>query len=182
MECSVDGCKHGAVARGLCAGHYGRLRRCGSVEANKPLRRDGRQPEDIAVNFWAKVKKGDGDSCWEWQGRKVAGYGVFDNQGHGQVAHRFAYEQLVGPIPEGLTLDHLCRNRACVNPQHLEPVTLRGNLHRGNGWSGRNVKKEHCPKGHPYNESNTYYPPAGGRKCIACQKAYRRAYRLASGK
>ena len=87
-------------------------------------------PRTAKERFWAKVKKTDG--CWLWTGWKNdRGYGNFEVDSTRTVkAHRFAYEVLVGPIPDGLTLDHLCRNPSCVNPEHLEPVTLRENIMR----------------------------------------------------
>mgnify|MGYP001608583411 CR=1 FL=1 len=79
--------------------------------------------------FWAKVLVGDG--CWDWQASKTpGGYGSFRAADRTVCAHRFSYELLVGPIPEGLDLDHLCRNKGCVNPEHLEPVTRRENMLR----------------------------------------------------
>src|ERR1035437_6893898 len=105
----------------------------------------------MIARFWAKVDKTE--DCWNWTAHTDGmGYGQLAKPGqHGGlvVAHRFAYELLVGPIPEGLQLDHLCRNRACVNPDHLEPVTRRVNILRGVGFGAVNAKKTECPRGHP---------------------------------
>lgn len=92
------------------------------------------------------------------------------------LAHRFAYEDIVGPILEGLTIDHLCRVRHCVNPAHLEPVTHLENVRRGNGGLNQ-LAKTHCPKGHPYDEENTYRLPSrpSGRYCRACRRERNRA-------
>lgn len=97
------------------------------------------------------------------------GYGYITIAGRGRLAHRAAYELLVGPIPDGLTLDHLCRRPACVNPEHLEPVTQReNNLRAPNQLTAINLAKTHCPRGHPYDEVNTYHMPNGGRDCKVC--------------
>lgn len=119
--------------------------------------------------FMAKVDQ-TGD-CWLWTGAKTTnGYGAFDKR----VAHRWLYERVVGPVPEGLQLDHLCRVRHCVNPAHLEPVTQRENLYRGNTIPALNAAKTHCPTGHPYDEANTYRTPAGYRQCRACARIFDR--------
>ena len=89
--------------------------------------------------------------------------------GRSQYAHRFVYEAERGPIPSGLTLDHKCRVRQCVNPAHLEPVTLAENILRGNGWSGRHARVTQCPHGHPYDDTNTYRG-RGFRECRACNR------------
>ena len=106
-----------------------------------------------------------GDGCWEWTGGKTP-------QGYGMVArrqaHRVVYELLAGPIPDGLVIDHLCRNRGCVRPDHLEPVTNRENLMRGEGITAAFAAQTHCKRGHPFNDANTYRRPDGGRQCRAC--------------
>jgi hypothetical protein len=112
--------------------------------------------------------------CWQWQGNlSDRGYGLLTADRRAWRAHRFAYEVFVGPIPEGLTIDHLCRNRACVNPAHLEPVTHRTNVLRSaSSITGANIRKTHCPQGHPYDDENTYVVPSTrGRMCIICIRA-----------
>lgn len=135
-----------------------------------------------AERFWEKVDT-SGD-CWEWTAYKLpTGYGRFrvggadKNGGHIVMAHRWAYEVLVGQILEGLVLDHLCRNPGCVNPNHLEPVTDRENLRRGMGWSGRNARKTHCPEGHEYTDENTHRDSIDRRKCRICDAARHRQAR-----
>lgn len=110
------------------------------------------------------------DPCWEWKGcLRPDGYGAARNE----LAHRLVYRAVVGPIPDDMVLDHLCRNRLCVNPNHLEPVSNGENVLRGEGISARNALKTHCPEGHPYSESNTYRRVKQDgrvvRCCIACR-------------
>ena len=126
--------------------------------------------EDWQIRFWRKVDKTD--SCWNWIGAKGArGYGsvgIVMLGGH-RPAHRVAFELLRGPIPDGLVLDHLCRNRACVNPEHLEIVTSRENSLRGDCAASRNAAKTHCPQGHEYTPENTqYYAKERTRYCRTC--------------
>lgn len=104
--------------------------------------------------------------CWEWTGSlNPAGYASWKNR----AAHRTVYEMLVGPIPKGLVLDHLCRNTACVNPAHLEPVTNKTNILRGYSPYALNARKTHCPLGHAYEGRNLYDGGGSvGRRCREC--------------
>lgn len=113
--------------------------------------------------------------CWLWIGSSIrGGYGKILVDGKQYSAHRFAYEQYVGTIPDGLTLDHLCRVTCCVNPFHLEPVTLKKNILRGGGLGARNATKTQCKHGHEFTQDNTYLLPSGaGRSCKACIVIYR---------
>lgn len=126
-----------------------------------------------AGRFWSKVEVTDG--CWLWTGCQVQnGYGQFRFDGRTGLAHRWAYEHFVGPIPDGLDLDHLCRVRHCVNPAHLEPVTRAENLHRGKGNGFQlNAAKTHCAQGHPFSGHNLIIGKNGQRLCRACKNAWR---------
>lgn len=127
------------------------------------------------------------DGCWEWTGLiNAEGYGTIP-RGGGQysgtrfnlLAHRLVYELLVGPIPEGLQLDHLCRVRNCVNPAHLEPVTQRENTMRSPiAPAAINARKTHCPRGHPYDVVRYPLNRSPERGCRRCARAATAAYRL----
>jgi len=131
--------------------------------------------------FWSKVDR-SGD-CWTWTaGRLPKGYGRFHHNGKLRLAHRVAYEMVVGPIPDGLQLDHLCRNPACVNPVHLEPVTARENTVRGNAPAASRARtKTHCPAGHEYSGDNLFVSTRKSgylhRLCRACHREKQRARR-----
>lgn len=126
--------------------------------------------------FWAKVDlngpvmPGMDTPCWVWIGAKARGYGRFqDGSGSVVQAHRFSYE-LGDPIPEGQHLDHLCRNPACVRPNHLEAVSCRTNVLRGVGASAVNAAKTECIHGHPLEGENLYVKPSGYRECRTCTR------------
>ena len=136
--------------------------------------------------IWSKVQVTDG--CWEWLGSHQAGgyaqCGIGSQRAGTRsmgVVHRAVYQMVVGPIPSGLSLDHLCRNRGCVNPFHLEPIPIKVNILRGNGWGGRHKRKTHCPAGHPYTGSNLYTLYTGSRDghrfCRTCDREKHRRQR-----
>lgn len=131
----------------------------------------------LADRFWPKVVRDPDTGCWEWTGATARGYGQIWSAGQRVYAHRLAYELLVGPIPEGLELDHLCRNRPCVNPRHLEPVTHRVNTLRGVSPSAKAATQTHCVHGHPFDEANTYRLSDGARRCRRCHARHRRQTR-----
>ncbi len=137
------------------------------------------KPPEWWQRFVAKVEFGDGDGCWVWTAaRHPRGYGHFNPDGVVRSAHRLAYEVWVGPIPEGLDLDHLCRNTSCVNPGHLEPVSRKENTMRGDTITAAHARRTHCPQGHPYDEENTYHIPSRptARYCRICQAEHKKAY------
>lgn len=141
-------------------------------------------PRQLA-RFLPKFHVDDVTGCWNWTAASGPdGYGRFHLDARripGRrpiVAHRVSYEHFVGPIPDGLQLDHLCRNRGCVNPAHLEPVTQRENLLRGIGFSAVNATKTRCDNGHAFTPENTYRWH-GSRYCRACRREREKAGRAA---
>lgn len=158
-------------------------------EAHPPTR--GILPT-TAERLWALFER-QPNGCWRWT-RKLNphGYGTISIDGRTELAHRAMYELIVGvPIGATLTGDHRCHNedtscpggddcphRACVNPSHLVPATIAENVMRGQSPPARNARKTHCPKGHPYDEANTYVNPnTGWRLCRACKTEYWKTYR-----
>jgi hypothetical protein len=141
------------------------------------------------IEFYARPAP---NGCWLWSGQiDVGRYGVV-RAADGKVhkAHRVAYEAYVGPIPDGLTIDHTCHStdtkcaggptcmhRRCVNPAHLEPVTMRVNALRGNTTAAKHAAKTHCPQGHEYTPENTYSSPKRGeRDCRKCRRVHGREW------
>ena len=123
-------------------------------------------PLSIQQHFWSNVDKGDANDCWPWLGaQRGGGYGRFWYSKQAIYAHRFSYILLKGLIPVELEIDHLCRNRLCVNPDHLEAVTPRINKLRGSGIAAIHARKQCCPKGHTYDVVS-----ADGRRCQRCDK------------
>lgn len=123
------------------------------------------------------------DSCWLWAGQtNGCGYGVIREKGRGKRhrAHRVIYENMVGEIPKGLVIDHLCRVTMCINPDHLEAVTQKENNLRGVGFMAQNARKTHCPQGHPYSGNNVFHRKIKnhvGRYCRTCLNFYSQRWR-----
>lgn len=126
------------------------------------------------ARFWAKTERTE-DGCRVWVGVvSRQGYGRFSIKGRSFRAHRLVYEWAYGPVASELVIDHLCRNRACVNPAHLEAVTHAENVRRG-AWANRT----HCPQRHEYSPENTYVAKTGWRSCRECHRTKSREWKRA---
>lgn len=159
--CRIAECGKPTVCRQLCHGHYARLRRYGRPE-KETLK------EKVMRNFTVNEA-----GCWIWSmGISFYGYGQIKWKREQKPAHRASWEVLRGPIPAGLQIDHLCRNRACINPDHLEPVTQRVNGLRGFGMGAQNARKTHCKQGHAFSGENVEIRKdnGGGRRCKICKR------------
>lgn len=133
---------------------------------------------DAPPRFWARVEKTE--TCWLWLGASsLNGYGRFSIAGRMFGAHRYAWTLLRGEIPEGLVIDHLCRVRHCVNPEHMEVVSPKVNTLRGLGPTAANALKTHCGRGHAYTPENTRVGPEGSRHCRTCRRMHTRNARAA---
>ena len=174
--CIESGCDRIAHARRLCRKHYAAALKSGDLP---PLVQVGLEQTD-EERFFSRVEQ-DGNGCWVWTGAKSdTGYGSWHPRDGGAAnAHRWSYEFLIAEIPQGLVIDHLCRNRACVNPWHLEPVTNRVNIARGlalEAMRQRAAEMTHCPHGHEKTEANVYRSFNPKRKrwesvCRPCRNA-----------
>lgn len=132
----------------------------------------------LAVRFWKKVNKTE--TCWLWTGGICQGYGVYTENKKLKKAHRVMYEKAVAEIGEGLVIDHLCRVKHCVRPDHLEAVTDRMNILRGKGLAAGNCIKTSCKRGHVFSPENTYVKKVGKtteRCCRICMRNHYKAYR-----
>lgn len=190
LICPISDCGRPVHAGGLCSAHYQRLKRSGVIRPEDPVGDRGyvrARAQALEDRFWPKVDRNgqipayrpDLGPCWQWVAMlDKAGYGRVRSgggrNGESIYAHRVSYQLLIGQIPDGLVLDHLCRNRGCVNPTHLEPVTQGENTRRA-------VWPNHCRRGHEYTPENTGVS-GGSRYCRICsrlnakvQKAKRRA-------
>lgn len=167
-------CEQPVEIRGLCHMHYQRWRRGARLDAPVMPWRSPWTPDQILAGKFEKT-----DTCWNWTGYlDRAGYGVVNSRGlRIRQAYRLAYTAWVGPIPDGLHLDHLCRNPRCIRPDHLEPVTPAENARR----AGPYRRPTHCKRGHLLSEDNVYRAPSRPqwRVCLTCIKAYRARHRAA---
>jgi hypothetical protein len=124
--------------------------------------------QEVWERFCKQISLSD-SGCWLWTGYTLpTGYGQFFSKGLNKLPHRIAYLAVHGSLPKELVLDHICRTRNCVNPAHLEPVTIGENVMRGETLAAQNAAKECCPYGHEYSEENTYFCKRGHRHCKAC--------------
>jgi hypothetical protein len=141
--------------------------------------------ERLPQRFWDKVREDAVSDCWLWTACVGShGYGLFFLNEPRQLTHRVAYEHLVGPIPEGLVIDHVaargCVHRNCVNPAHMEVVTHTVNTLRGSGATAVNAAKTHCKRGHPLAGANLSIV-AGRRRCKTCHRLRQRKYQASMG-
>ncbi len=129
-------------------------------------------PGELPPRFAKKLKVNQESGCWDWQaGVDGGGYGMYQERSRKSTrAHRYSFSFLVSPIPDSMVLDHLCRNRSCVNPDHLEVVTIKENVMRGEGACAENARKTHCVNGHSLSGENIYKNQGNRRVCKVCAR------------
>lgn len=181
-ECLVDECDRVPLAKRLCRKHYYYLRRTGRLPERNIVK-----PDPVEY-FWRRIDKSGGpDACWPWlKAINGNGYGSLSWQGKVRTAHRTAYELTIGPIPDGMDLDHMCHSRdrscvggktcphrRCVNPRHLEPVPNLVNVMRGQSPHAQAARQTHCEQGHEFTPENTRVYPSrpNARVCLICKRA-----------
>lgn len=179
LLCSIPDCGKPHAARGWCESHYHRWQRHGDPLAGTYPPKGKLSPTTPLIEWiWSKFNQDgpipeyrpDLGPCWEWTDAPDRdGYGGIWVNRKNLRAHRAVYELLVGPIPDGLVIDHLCRNPICVNPIHMEPVTNRENNLRGESPAAVSARKDHCIRGHPFDEQNTIVRADGSRLCRICR-------------
>ncbi len=174
--CSVESCGREVFGRGWCQAHYARWRAHGDVRASTPVSASSvaMRPDE---RFWAKVEKLP-DGCWAWTANKhTTGYGSFWDGGRTWRAHRWAFERFCRPLEDGESIDHLCRNTSCVNPDHLEAVTpMENNRRAALGGAERGQQTTTCVNGHEKSVENVYRHGTSWhcRKCRSEATARRR--------
>lgn len=130
----------------------------------------GRRATDPLDRFAARIERDQEIGCWLWIGRLTKGYGRFEVDERNFLPHRWIYQQLRGPIPDGLVIDHLCEVTRCVNPRHCRPDTSRANTLYGSNPAARHARQKACSKGHPFTKENTRTRIRGGRECRTCRR------------
>jgi len=166
-ECSVLDCTKPHTGLSYCRSHYRKFKYSGDPFGKT------KKYKTLDERFWEYVEIGNKKECWLWTGHKL-------NNGYGQIkgnppahkrhlAHRIAYTFIRGEIPHDKVIDHLCKNKSCVNPYHMELVSHVENVMRGNSPHARNARKTHCPSGHPYSGDNLRIDKNGWRRCAKCK-------------
>jgi hypothetical protein len=171
MECSIKNCPNPTRTGSspYCDKHYTRWKRHGDPAV---ALKDHTPPE---IRWKTSYAVDESTQCWNWIGTASRGYGrISCGKNNSRPAHVFVYEQTLGSVPDGLELDHKCRNTLCVNPSHLEPVTHTVNVRRGNAGI-HNANKTHCKHGHEFTPENTIFRKSG-RQCRTCHQRDMRDY------
>ena len=167
MTCAMPGCERPFSAKGYCKLHYER-QRVGTAMAAPIPAVTKETPIGLRLSMQSELVA---SGCVEWRGTRTGnGYGSVKYEGQSMGAHRAAYLHLVGPIPDGFEIDHLCRNRLCINTDHLEAVPKVENIRRSFSPAGINARKTHCKHGHEFTDENTIRLSGNRRECRACRR------------